>query len=194
MPRQGRRDRVVRLDPDSGGPVGVVPKLDAHRRCVLHAAVSVLIVNRGGRMLIHRRAAGKYHSAGQWSNACCSHPAPGEAPLHAARRRLAEEMGIRPHLVPLGAIRYAAPVGGGLREHEHVHLFGGIHGGAVRPDPAECSAFQWVSVDVLREACRVRVNAFTPWFRLYLDMLGDGIADRIIGRVIERAAGGAPCA
>ncbi|HYH23104.1 MAG TPA: isopentenyl-diphosphate Delta-isomerase [Azospirillum sp.] len=184
-----RRDRVVRLDPDGEHPVGVVPKMAAHRRGLLHAAVSVLVVNRGGRMLLQRRAAEKYHSAGQWSNACCTHPMPGEEPLRAARRRLAEEMGIRPRLVPLGTIRYAAPVGRGLREHEHVHLFGGIHGGAVRPDPAECSAFAWVAEDTLRRACRTRADAFTPWFRLYLDALGDGIAHRIIGQ----AAGGAPC-
>jgi len=93
-------------------------KLRAHRTPVLHRAFSVFVLDEHGAMLLQRRAAGKYHSAGLWSNACCGHPRPGEPVAAAAERRLAEEMGIRCPLVPAGSVSYSLDVGDGLREDE----------------------------------------------------------------------------
>ena len=89
-------------------PQGVAPKIEVHRRGLKHRAISVLVRNRAGDMLVHRRHADKYHSGGLWTNACCSHPRPGEPADDAARRRLSEEMGIRCEIEPLRS-RYGAP-------------------------------------------------------------------------------------
>ncbi len=72
---------------------GVMEKMEAHRKGLLHRAFSVFILNDVGHMLLHQRALDKYHSGGLWTNACCSHPFPGETVAQAAHRRLFEEMG-----------------------------------------------------------------------------------------------------
>lgn len=68
-------------------------KTDVHRRGLLHRAFSLFLFS-GDRLLIQRRAAGKYHSAALWGNTCCSHPRAGEALADAVTRRLAMECGI----------------------------------------------------------------------------------------------------
>ena len=78
-------------------PIGVMEKMEAHRQAKLHRAFSVFLFNSKGEMLLQQRAFSKYHSPGLWSNACCSHPQPGEETHAAAERRLVEELGIRVH-------------------------------------------------------------------------------------------------
>ena len=68
-------------------------KIAAHLEGKRHQAVSVFVVD-GKRVLIQRRAMGKYHTPGLWANTCCTHPHWGEAPEECARRRLREELGI----------------------------------------------------------------------------------------------------
>ena len=68
-------------------------KMEVHRKALLHRAFSVFIFNSRGEMLLQQRALRKYHSAGLWTNACCSHPKPGEDTLSAAEARLWFEMG-----------------------------------------------------------------------------------------------------
>ena len=75
--------------------IGTMEKMEAHVQGMLHRAFSVLIFNSNGQLLIHRRAFGKYHSEGLWTNTCCSHPLPGETIVEAANRRLVEEMGMK---------------------------------------------------------------------------------------------------
>lgn len=159
-------EQVILVDAQDR-PVGMAGKLAAHRRNLRHRAVSVLAFDPAGRMLLQRRAAGKYHSPGLWSNACCTHPRPGETTAAAAARRLREEMGIAPPLAFAGFFAYEAPVGGGLWENEIVHVFTGVHDGEVRPDPDEVAAFAWRDVAVLRADLEACAGRYTPWFRLY---------------------------
>lgn len=149
--------------------VGTAPKLEAHRRGDLHRAFSVLIGDGAGNMLLQKRHPAKYHSGGLWTNACCGHPRQGESALSAARRRLAEEMGIDCELCPVGTLTYRADVGGGLVEYEFVHLFSGVWSGSPRTDPREIEDCGWrAREDVRREAVE-SPERFTAWFRRYLD-------------------------
>ena len=75
--------------------VGRMEKYEAHRNALLHRAFSVFVFNMKGEMLLHKRAESKYHCSGLWTNACCSHPRPGEEIMEAAMRRLKEEMGFQ---------------------------------------------------------------------------------------------------
>ena len=138
-------DAVVLVDRNDK-EVGTAPKLDAHRRGLTHRAVSALVRNSKGSMLLQRRAAGKYHSAGLWTNACCSHPRPDESTAAAAQRRLMEEMGVDCPLAPLFITSYRAQVSNDLVEDEVVHVFGGVHEGQIAPDTAEVSAWKWISL------------------------------------------------
>ena len=149
-------------------PQGVAPKIEVHRRGLKHRALSVLVRNREGDMLVHRRNPEKYHSGGLWTNACCSHPRPGEPADEAARRRLAEEMGIRCEVKPLFTAHYRAAVSNGYIEDEVVHVFGGTYEGEVTPDPAEVADWKWIPLAGLIDDLEHHPERYTIWFRHYL--------------------------
>lgn len=160
----GAGESVVLVDRDDAA-LGTLPKLQAHREGRLHRAMSVLLVDPAGRILLQRRAAHKYHSAGLWANSCCGHPRAEEAPMDAARRRLYEEMGLDCVLEPAGLLYYRAPLAGGLIEHEVDHVFVGRCDRAPRPDPREVDEWRWSDTgDVLREIAR-EPSAFAVWLR-----------------------------
>lgn len=161
-----REEQVVLVDADDR-PLGRAGKLAAHRKNLRHRAISVLVFDPAGRMLLQRRSAVKYHSPGLWSNACCTHPRPGEEPAVAAGRRLREEMGIALPLGFAGLFAYEAPVGPGLWENEVVHVFTGVYDGEVSPDPDEVQDFDWREVAVLRGDIAAHPSRYTPWLRLY---------------------------
>ncbi len=169
-------DKVILVDA-SDTPLGTAPKLDAHRRGLTHRAVSVLVRNSEGLMLLQRRAAGKYHSAELWANACCSHPRPDESAAIAAQRRLAEEMGVDCRLVPLFVTSYRAEVSNDLIEDEVVHVFGGVHDGQIVPDAAEVSEWKWISLSDLVADQKANPGRHTAWFLHYMRDYGGVIAD-----------------
>jgi isopentenyl-diphosphate Delta-isomerase len=158
---------VVLVD-ERDTPLGTLEKQQAHREGRLHRAVSVLVFNGRGDTLLQRRARSKYHSGGQWTNACCSHPLPGEPVEDAARRRLAEEMGIHAEVVPAFVFTYRAEVGGGLMEHEYDHVFLARWDGQPEADPAEVDEWRWAPAAGLPDAAARLPGEFTPWFRMIL--------------------------
>ncbi|WP_455371983.1 isopentenyl-diphosphate Delta-isomerase [Limibacillus halophilus] len=157
------------------GSFYAVGKLEAHERGLLHQAVS-LFVFHGRKLLVQRRAAGKYHSPGLWANTVCSHPRFGEAPVSGAHRRLREELGMQLPLRSVGEFTYRAPVGQGLIEHEQVHLFVGevaSEAHRVAPNPEEVSELRWLDAEELAAELRERPQALAPWFRIYLERWPD---------------------
>lgn len=161
-------EHVILVD-DADREIGTAQKLEAHRAGSLHRAFSVVIWDHCGRMLLQQRAADKYHSGGLWSNTCCGHPRPGENIAQAAARRLKEEMGVACDLAPLGTIRYQATFDNGLSEHEIVHVFRGRYEGPVDADPKEAADFAWKSLDDVRADVAARPEAYSVWFRAYVD-------------------------
>jgi isopentenyl-diphosphate delta-isomerase len=158
-------DRVVLVD-ESDAEVGTLEKQRAHAEGRLHRALSVFVLNAAGEMLLQRRAPAKYHSGGLWTNACCSHPRPGEPVDAAARRRLREEMGIDCALEPAFEFTYRAPVGPGLVEHEYDHVFLARYDGEPAPAPDEVDGWRWVPLAELETELADAPERFTPWFRL----------------------------
>ena len=156
--------------------IGTAEKLDAHRRGLKHRAISALVRNADGALLLQRRSPGKYHSSGLWANACCSHPLPGENEAVAARRRLGEEMGIDCALAPLFVTQYRANVSDGLIEDEVVHVFGGQYDGPVKSNAAEVSEWKWITFAELEDDLRARPENYAVWFRHYLAEHGEVIA------------------
>jgi isopentenyl-diphosphate Delta-isomerase len=168
--RRDEMERVILVDADDV-EIGTAPKLEAHRSGVLHRAFSVFILNSAGDLLLQRRAAGKYHSPGLWSNTCCGHPRPGEDTRAAAERRLYEEMGVQCEVERLGGFTYRAQFADGLWEHEFDHVFVGVYDGEPRPDPAEVGEWRWQEMEAVREEVHRDPRAFTAWFGLALASL-----------------------
>lgn len=161
-------DSVILVDWDDR-EVGTAPKLRAHQNGgQLHRAISVVILDSSGRMLLQRRATGKYHAGGLWANACCSHPRPGEPTDVAAHRRLKEEMGIDCNLKEVFTFTYEVPVGQDLTEREFDHVFLGHFDGTPKPDPREVGEVKWIPVPDLYASVRLDSMDYTPWFKIML--------------------------
>lgn len=166
------------------GRLAPVGKIEVHRRGLRHKAVSVFVIE-GMRVLIQRRAAGKYHTPGLWANSCCTHPHWGEDPAACAVRRLREELGIT-GLFPAFADRleYRADVGGGMVEHELVDIFlaEALPDLTVAPDPAEVAELAWVDLYDLAAQVMRQPDRFTPWMRIYMTRHMNRIFAGTLGR------------
>lgn len=145
---------------------GVMEKAEAHRLGRLHRALSVFVFNSKGELLLHRRAMGKYHSSGLWTNTCCSHPRPKEDTGDAALRRMKEEMGMEVELKELFSFIYKADLGNGLYEHEADHVFIGRSNSDPVPDPSEVMDWKWLSIEAISKSMDEDPNAYTIWFQL----------------------------
>ena len=166
-------EEVILVD-ETDTPLGKMEKMEAHRKALLHRAFSVFIFNSKGEMLLQRRAPGKYHSPGLWTNACCSHPRPGEETHSAALRRLKEELGITTTLKKLFDFTYRSAYDNGLTEFEFDHVFAGVYDDRdIRPDPAEVSDFCFrssadIQVDLQRSPAK-----YTTWFHLAFPLVSE---------------------
>ncbi len=137
--------------------------------------------NDAGALLLQRRAAGKYHSAGLWSNSCCGHPRPGERTGDAARRRLREEIGLECALEASGALVYRVTLGGGLTEHEYDHIFVGRSGAVPSLNRDEVDAYEWRELATLLPELRDHSDRFTAWFAPALRaLIESGAVDALV--------------
>lgn len=146
--------------------IGTMDKMEAHQQGALHRAFSVFIVNSKNELLLQQRAIEKYHSAGLWSNTCCSHPMPGESTIAAAHRRLQEEMGFDCKLKPAFTLRYQSEVGNNLIENEYDHIYIGHYDGAVHINKEEVHESRFVPLDTIQQWMTDEPKAFTTWFHL----------------------------
>ena len=166
-------EEVILVD-EADTPLGKMEKMEAHRKALLHRAFSVFIFNSKGEMLLQRRAAGKYHSPGLWTNACCSHPRPGEETLAAALRRLKEELGITTTLTKLFDFTYRSTYDNGLTEFEFDHVFVGIYDDRnVQLDPAEVSDFCFRSPGDIQTDLQRSPSKYTTWFHLAFPLVSE---------------------
>lgn len=147
---------------------GQAEKMEVHREGWLHRAFSIFIFTPAGEMLLQRRALDKYHCGGLWTNACCSHPRPGEKVEEAARRRLQEELGIGVELQKIFHFTYRAEFENGLTEHEFDHVFVGEYAGEVPFNEKEVMDTRYLSTDALLPLVEQSPETFTPWFRIAL--------------------------
>lgn len=145
--------------------IGSEEKLLAHQKGLLHRAFSIFIFNSNGDMLIHKRADGKYHSAGLWTNSCCSHPKPSEQTHDAAIRRLSEELGLGAKLSFLFNFIYKSEFDNGLTEHELDHVFWGVTDEKPTPNENEISEFKYMSPDQVLKDIEAYPDNYTFWFK-----------------------------
>jgi isopentenyl-diphosphate delta-isomerase len=145
---------------------GIMEKMEVHQKALLHRAFSIFIFNEKGEMLLHKRANKKYHSAGLWTNACCSHPQPGEETLAAAEIRLQEEMGFNTGLKKVFDFIYKASFDNGLTEYEFDHVFIGSYDGDIVPNPEEVSDYCFKSVEEIKNSIQSHPQKYTEWFKI----------------------------
>ena len=165
-------------------PIGVMEKMEAHRKAVLHRAFSIFIFNNRGEMLLQQRAVGKYHSGGLWTNTCCSHPAPGEDTLQAATRRLHEEMGFTTLLEKIFDFTYQAEFEHGLTEHEFDHVFIGTYDGRIAPDSMEVKDYCFKNLEEIEATLLSHPQKYTAWFSIAFPKVQQWAAENLVKKVV----------
>ena len=149
--------------------IGLMPKMEAHEKAVLHRAFSVFILNENGELMLQQRAAHKYHSPLLWTNTCCSHQRDGESNVEAGKRRLNEEMGFVTDLTEVFSFIYKAPFDNGLTEHEFDHVMVGYYNEEPAINPEEVEAWKWMAIDAVKEDMANHPEHYTAWFRIIFD-------------------------
>lgn len=146
--------------------LGVMEKMEAHEKALLHRAFSVFVFNAKHELLLQQRAFTKYHSAGLWTNTCCSHPRPGESTEAAAIRRLQEEMGFTTDLVKAFSFTYSASFDNGLTEHEFDHVFIGNYDGEIVINEEEVASYVYKPLEEVALLLKQEPATFTAWFHI----------------------------
>ncbi|OGS74595.1 MAG: isopentenyl-diphosphate delta-isomerase [Flavobacteria bacterium RIFCSPLOWO2_12_FULL_35_11] len=149
--------------------IGLMPKMEAHEKAVLHRAFSVFVFNVKNELLLQQRAAHKYHSPLLWTNTCCSHQRDGEGNVEAGKRRLEEEMGFVCDLKEVTWFIYKAPFDNGLTEHELDHILIGYHNDNPILNREEVENFKWMTIEEVKNDMKLHPEIYTEWFKIIFD-------------------------
>lgn len=149
--------------------IGLMPKLEAHEKALLHRAFSVFVFNDKNELLLQQRAANKYHSPNLWTNTCCSHQRDGESNIDAGTRRLQEEMGFVTPLKESISFIYKAPFDNGLTEHEFDHILIGYFNNSPKINLEEVSNWKWMSLKDVKADMKSQPEIYTEWFKIIFD-------------------------
>ena len=162
-------EEMVILVNENDEQIGLMPKMEAHEKAVLHRAFSVFIFNDNNELMLQQRALQKYHSPGLWTNTCCSHQRDGESSIEAGKRRLFEEMGFTTELKETTKFIYKAPFDNGLTEHEYDHILVGTHNEAPILNEAEVASWKWESLENVKADIANNPNEYTAWFKIIFE-------------------------
>ena len=149
--------------------IGLMPKMEAHEKALLHRAFSVFIFNDKNELMLQQRALGKYHSPGLWTNTCCSHQRNGETNIQAGKRRLQEEMGFVVDLEETISFMYKAPFDNGLTEHEYDHVMLGKYNDEPTLNTDEVADWKWMPLENVKADISLRPKIYTEWFKVIFD-------------------------
>ncbi|MCA1763168.1 MAG: isopentenyl-diphosphate Delta-isomerase [Cryomorphaceae bacterium] len=168
-------NHVILVD-SNDNKIGVMEKIEAHRKGLLHRAFSVFLFNEEGEMLIHKRADVKYHCGGLWTNACCSHPQDEQSIEENIQQKLMQEMGITCPVEKAFDFVYRSELENGLTEYEYDHVYIGTFCDAPNPNPDEVSDWKYVSLGQIQRDLENSPEIFTPWFQLLYSPLAAHLA------------------
>lgn len=164
---------MVILVNENDEQIGTMEKMEAHEKALLHRAFSVFIFNTNGEVLMQQRALTKYHSAGLWTNSCCSHPFPEETTYAAANRRLEEEMGLSANLQFIFKFKYIATFDNQLTEHEIDHVFVGKTDNLPSINLEEVHAFKYMHLEEIKADISSNPDKYTAWFKIIFEKFMD---------------------
>ncbi len=162
-------EEMVILVNEKDEKIGLMPKMEAHEKALLHRAFSVFVFNDKNELMLQQRAFDKYHSPGLWTNTCCSHQRDGEGNIAAGKRRLMEEMGFETDLKETTSFIYKAPFDNGLTEHEYDHILTGHFNGKPNINPAEVANWKWMALIDVKKDITLNPSSYTEWFKIIFD-------------------------
>ena len=163
------KEELVILVDENDNQIGLMPKMEAHEKAVLHRAFSVFVFNSKNELMLQQRALHKYHSPGLWTNTCCSHQREGESNVEAGMRRLQEEMGFSVALEETISFIYKAPFDNGLTEHELDHILIGHSEEEPIINEDEVAAWKWMDLEDVKMDINEKPELYTEWFKIIFD-------------------------
>jgi isopentenyl-diphosphate delta-isomerase len=163
------KEELVILVDEQDNQIGLMPKMEAHEKAILHRAFSVFIFNDKNELMLQQRALHKYHSPGLWTNTCCSHQREGENNIAAGTRRLQEEMGFVVPLKETTSFIYKAPFDNGLTEHELDHILVGSYEGQPIINEDEVAAWKWMPLEAVKDDIQEHPEEYTAWFKIIFE-------------------------
>ncbi len=163
------KEEQVILVNEKDEQIGLMPKMEAHQKAILHRAFSVFIFNDQGELMLQQRALHKYHSPGLWTNTCCSHQRDGESNINAGLRRLEEEMGFSAPLKETTWFIYKAPFDNGLTEHELDHILVGNFNDSPKVNKEEVADWKWMPLEEVKSDISKNPDIYTAWFKIIFD-------------------------
>lgn len=161
-------EKVILVD-SNDNPIGLMNKLEAHEKAVLHRAFSVFILNDKNELMLQQRAHHKYHSPLLWTNTCCSHQRENETNIQAGTRRLREEMGFETELKEMFHFIYKAPFDNGLTEHELDHVMLGYYNDMPSINKDEVESWKWMRIEDVKNDMIINPNLYTVWFKIIFE-------------------------
>lgn len=162
-------EEQVILVNENNEQIGLMPKMEAHEKALLHRAFSVFIFNDKNELMLQQRALDKYHSPGLWTNTCCSHQRDGESNIEAGKRRLQEEMGFVTNLKESISFIYKAPFDNGLTEHEYDHVLLGTYNGEPKINKDEVASWKWMKIEDVKVDMALHPEKYTAWFKIIFE-------------------------
>ena len=169
------KEELVILVNEKNEQLGLMPKMEAHEKALLHRAFSVFIFNDSNQLLLQQRAETKYHSPLLWTNTCCSHQRNGETNIEAGKRRLKEEMGFSCELNEVTSFIYKAPFDNGLTEHELDHILVGYYNNNPEINEEEVENFKWMTLEEVKGQIEDNQKLYTEWFKIIFEKYYDFI-------------------
>lgn len=164
------KEKVILVD-GQDNELGLMEKIEAHEKGLLHRAFSVFVFNSKNELMLQQRSDNKYHSGGLWTNTCCSHPRLGETLVEAAKRRMMEEMGFTCELSHEFSFIYKAELDNNLTEHELDHVFFGFYDGLPLLNSEEAKAWKYASVEEIKNDIQKNPQHYTEWFKIIFNRL-----------------------
>ena len=168
-------EEIVILVNENDEQIGLMPKMEAHEKAVLHRAFSVFIFNDNFELMLQQRALEKYHSPGLWTNTCCSHQRDGESSIEAGKRRLFEEMGFSTELRETTSFIYKAPFDNGLTEHEFDHIMVGTYNDPPVLNKEEVADWKWMPLEDVKTDIAANPDIYTAWFKIIFEKFYDSL-------------------
>lgn len=172
------KEQVILVD-QQDNPIGLMEKIEAHEKALLHRAFSVFVFNDKNELMLQQRAAEKYHSPLLWTNTCCSHQRDGESNIEAGKRRLQEEMGFSCELKEVFSFIYKAPFDNGLTEHEYDHVMIGRFNDEPIVNPEEVVSYKWMPLIEVKNDIENHPEEYTAWFKIIFKESYDKISKYI---------------
>jgi isopentenyl-diphosphate Delta-isomerase len=163
-------EKVILVD-EQDDVIGLMEKMEAHKKGLLHRAFSILIFSSKGELLLQKRSIRKYHSGGLWTNTCCSHPTLDESMACTARKRLKFEMGIDLESQFAFKFIYRSELDKDLIEHEFDYVFTGIFNGTPLINLDEVEDWKFMDIQSLRGDLKNNPASYTAWFRLIMNQI-----------------------